>query len=178
MQLLNSLKDGDLKALETVYLKYHQRLYHLAKYFVKDDSSASDIVHDIILKLYHHRNKLSTEVTLEAQLIRIAKSYCIDFVKKQYKTILTEVILEDREEIGTDSDYNFTLKKELLNQAIEILPTECKEIFKLHKLEGLTQKEIANYKSISIKTVENQISKAVKILKEQLQKPNDLHYSY
>lgn len=170
MSLLIGLKNGDKKALETIYLKYHNRLFYIAKYFVKDNDTAADIVHDIILKLYNNRHKLATDVTLEAQLIRIAKSYCIDYVKKQYKTNLTnsEDLLTDTQDL--QSNYNLTHKKKLLHHAIEILPTECKEIFKLHKIEGLTQKEIATYKNLAIKTVENQIAKAIKILKKQLQK--------
>ena len=55
-----------------------------------------------------------------------------------------------------------------LNKAIKKLPQHCREIFIMHKLEGLTQKEVADYLNISVKTVENQIAKAISELKRHL----------
>lgn len=167
MSLIDKLKNGDKKALEILYIKYQKRLFYIAMYFTKDEDSAADLVHDIFLKIYLNRKKLATTVTLEAQIIRIAKSYCIDVVKKNNNTLpLTDFYLPTAEE---EIDYELRLKKKnLFYKQVEELPKECKEIFKLHKFEGLSYAEISSYKNISKKTVENQINKAFKELKKGL----------
>ncbi|MGS2763023.1 RNA polymerase sigma factor [Sinomicrobium sp. M5D2P9] len=171
MSLLSDFKNGDKKALERIYRKYYQRIYLLALHFTKAPVEAEDLVHDIFLKFYNTRARLSDTVTVEAQLVRIARFFILDALKKKKHFLSTDELSlpesQEDPETGEIPDIGKTQQQKLL-RAIEQLPARCKEIFTLYKIEGLTRTEIADYKNISVKTVENQISKANKILKKEL----------
>ncbi|GLB49637.1 RNA polymerase sigma factor [Neptunitalea lumnitzerae] len=167
MSLLFDFKNGNKKALERIYNKYHKRLFHLAYTFTSNEEEAKDLVHDIILKFYLGRNKLSEDVTIEAQLIRIAKFYILDYLKS--KRNITSDMVDTLVEAESTGDIDKVKEQKVyLLKAVEQLPLECKEIFKLHKFEGLSHKEISEFKGVAVKTVENQVSKALKILKSVL----------
>ncbi|WP_170164483.1 RNA polymerase sigma factor [Sinomicrobium pectinilyticum] len=171
MSLLSDFKKGDKKALERIYRKYYQRIYFLALHFTRAPVEAEDLVHDIFLKFYNTRDRLSDSVTVEAQLVRIARFFILDTLKKKKHLLSADELSlpESREfpETGEEAEI-FKAQRQKLLHAIEQLPGRCKEIFTLYKIEGLTRTEIADYKKISVKTVENQISKANKILKKEL----------
>ncbi|UGU16460.1 sigma-70 family RNA polymerase sigma factor [Sinomicrobium kalidii] len=170
MSLLSDFIKGDKRALERIYVKYYRRIYYLALKFTGDQTEAEDLVHDIFLKFYNTRTGLSDEVTVEAQLVRIAKFYIFDTLKKKKRFYPSGTLhLPDNPEPSDDENPELQKRqRQKLFMAMEVLPAKCKEIFTLHKIEGLTRAEIANYKNISVKTVENQLTKAFKILKKQL----------
>lgn len=171
MDLLVGVKKGNREVLKTVYLQYHTRLYRLALRFTNDTNLAEDFVHDIILKLWKDRRKLSTDIPLEAQIIRIARSQIINTLKKrQFRFSMDSVIHAQAEKYDcpteeTEDPTPLTKVYAAINQ----LPDKCRQILTLNKLEGLTQNEIASYLGISVKTVENQIQKAIQTLKKEFQ---------
>ncbi|SFW51514.1 RNA polymerase sigma-70 factor, ECF subfamily [Sinomicrobium oceani] len=169
MSLLSGFKKGDKKALEHIYLRYYKRVYLLSLHFTGSPPEAEDLVHDIFLRLYRGRDKLSDEVPLEAQLVRIAKFHILDTLKKKKNIYVTGFVSELQTFSDDEDSENGIIYRKKLLRAMEALPAKCKEIFTLYRLEGLTRGEIAAYKNISVKTVENQISKAIRIIRKEVE---------
>lgn len=167
MSLLSDFKKGNKTALKQIYLQYHQNVYALALSFTKDAQRAEDFVHDVFVKFWEQRENLSEQHNIESQLIRTAKFYIINQLKRNKLEVATNVETSEEilEETEAENDQN---QLYFLNRAIKKLPQQCREIFIMHKLEGLTQKEVANYLKISVKTVENQVAKAISELKKHL----------
>ena len=167
MNLLSDFKKGKKAALKQIYLQYHQNVYALALNFTNDVQRAEDFVHDVFLRFWEQRRKLSEDHNIESQLIRTAKFYIINQLKSNKWEVACNAQKSENisQEIDIENNEN---QLHSLNKAIKKLPQHCREIFIMHKLEGLAQKEVADYLNISVKTVENQIAKAISELKRHL----------
>lgn len=85
MLIVQRLKREDISALEEVYNKHFARVYSIAFKYVRDDYLASDLVHDVFIKLWKNREKLSEELTLDHQLFVITKGIVIDYLRKKVR---------------------------------------------------------------------------------------------
>jgi len=154
---------------------YHQHFNGLANYayaVLKDKDVAKDVVQDVFLDLWNKRETLTIKTSLEAYLVRAVKFKSIDFIRKdktkqQYVEKMMSInipLTEDK----NDEDEQTTERKKQLSYAIAQLPPKCRQVFLLSRLSGYTYKEIAKEMDISPKTVENQISRALKLLRQKL----------
>jgi len=154
---------------------YHQHFNGLANYayaVLKDKDAAKDVVQDVFLDLWNKRETLSIKTSLEAYLVRAVKFKSIDFIRKdktkqQYVANMTPSSVPLTEDDSNDEEQT-TKRKKQLSYAIAQLPTKCRQVFLLSRLNGYTYKEIAEEMDISPKTVENQISRALKLLRQKL----------
>ena len=160
------IKAGNKTIFEEVYHKYHQRFY----FFVLKKTSSADIAEEVVqqafIKLWEHKEKLSNEFGIDIQLARITRSILIDTLRK--KAVEKKVYNHITTQSSSIFLANPSIEKELNNKvqlAIESLPPICKKIFKLSREENLSYSQIAQALSISPKTVENQISKALRIIR-------------
>ncbi|MEL7118371.1 MAG: RNA polymerase sigma-70 factor [Bacteroidota bacterium] len=155
------------KEFERIYLENHGRIWAFALRHVKDGAKAEDVVHDTFLKLWERRNQIKEIEKIETLLFTIARNILIN----QYRrSVLEDHKLMDMA-LANDDDEKEALLSEKINalkKAVEQLPAKRKQIFKMNYFQGLTYKEIADELSISKNTVEVQITKARKALKEQL----------
>ncbi|MFC4231499.1 RNA polymerase sigma-70 factor [Parasediminibacterium paludis] len=167
MHIVAEIKAGNKFVFTEVYYKYHERFY----FFVLKQTASTDIAEEVVqqafIKLWESREKLSEVFTIDVQLARITRSILIDTLRK--KAIERKVINQVVAQAPTIFSSDPSLEKELKNKiysAIEGLPPICKKIFKLSREENLSYNEIAEQLSISPKTVENQISKALKVIRQ------------
>ena len=167
MDYVALIKQGDQAVFEVVYHKYHDRIY----YFVLKTTSSEDLSEEVVqmsfIRLWEKRRQLSDKYPIEVQLARTARSIMVDLLRsKATERIVLRVVQETTDAvIGGDP----LVSKQLLEKTTETinsLPPECQKIFKLSREEGLSHKEIAQRLSISPKTVENQISKALKVVRK------------
>ena len=169
---MSQLKINNQREFQELYHKHFNGLANYAYSVLKDKDAAKDVVQDVFLDLWNKRESLSIKTSIEAYLVRAVKFKSIDFIRKdktkqQYVTKMTPssvTITEDNE----DDDEETVNKKKQLSYAIAQLPTKCRQVFLLSRLNGYTYKEIAEEMSISPKTVENQISRALKLLRQKL----------
>ena len=144
----------------------YSRLFNLACKILNDDNAAADIVQDVFLKLWTNRKSIQIRSGLKPYLNRSVINACLNELEKRKKTNLPgqlpQVIIspEDR----PDHD----LLRKQLNRAITALPSRMQVVFTLSRFEGLSNQEIADYLSISKKTVENQLGKALHKLREAI----------
>lgn len=167
-ELFHQINSGDKKAFDLLFLSYYKSLCSFASAFLNDYDEAEDAVQKMFIRLWENRKKLIVPDNPKAFLF---KSVYFESMKiLRHKTIhenhVSEYVRKFRLNTEETDDYSFFLPH--LQKAIEKLPEKCRQIFILNKMEGLTQKEIAEYLEISAKTVENQIAIAVSKLREEL----------
>ena len=159
---------------QMLFDKLYSPLCNYAFAILKDHDESEDVVQGIFVDFWKKEDKETISVEYERYLIRAVKFKCIDIqrkeiVKRKYEaeTIHTSSIFDEPEEDKPEI-------KETLHLAIGELPEKTREVFIMAKLDGLSYSEIAEHLKISPKTVENQMGRAFKILREKLKKHRGL----
>jgi len=166
-ELLSMLKANDEIALKRIYDKYWKRLYLFAFSIIRDASPCEDIVQDVLLQLWL-RKDVVTIVTLKSYLFTAVRYKVLSFIKSANQR---KVFIEpgELERLAGMDELKDRLNEYDINHFLEIgistLPERCKEVFVLSRKEYLSNKEIASRMGISVKTVEAQMTIALKQLK-------------
>jgi RNA polymerase sigma-70 factor (ECF subfamily) len=165
--LLDLLSKDDELAFTELYNRYWKKLFAVTYNRLKEIQSAEDIVHDVFASLWANRKKSEIE-SLENYLATATKYMVLAKIKKiqkerSYANDSNQVRVIDFQ-IETSLHYKLIL--EIVKTEVEKLPEKCKLIFKYSRNEGMPIKMIAQKLDISPKTVENQINKALRQLKQ------------
>ncbi|MEW2923076.1 RNA polymerase sigma-70 factor [Muricauda sp. ANG21] len=168
-KLITALKNGDEDAFKKVYLHYYERLCVYILNFTTNRDLAQDIVQDTFLKLWNKKENLRTDGSLNSYLYKITYTNFIDTHRKDKKLLdeLEEIRLNALTPLVEDHDL-FEQRLKNVKLAIEKLPPRRKQIFMMNKQSGMRYKEIADQLDISIKTVENQIGKALSSIRKSI----------
>jgi RNA polymerase sigma-70 factor, ECF subfamily len=169
--ILHRIKSGDEAAFKELFLLHYAALCGYARKYINDLDQAEEVVQDLFFNLWQKKDQLDITVSIEAYLFRSVRNSCLNLLKhykirETYKVANQQAIRES-EGLTVDTYVENELRDNI-EVAIESLPTERKKIFKMNRLEGMNYKEIADVLGISIKTVEAQMSKALKYLREHL----------
>lgn len=169
--ILNEIQQGNERVFEMIFRKYYQSLSNYAFNFLKDMDDSEEIVQGVFLKLWEQRESIEISVSLKSYLYRAVHNTCLNRIKHLkiqdvYKEYNAE-FLEETYDSATDLLYKNELEKRIA-EALSKLPEQCRLIFKLSRFEELKYQEIADQLGLSIKTVENQIGKALKIMRTEL----------
>lgn len=152
-----------------VYQLYHQKLYYFTLRHVRSAYMAEETVQLTFIRLWEKRETLSTDVPLSQQVFRMGKSIMIDLLRKQY---VRERHVGVYAEVGEREEQAFDLEgKERLERVygyLKHLSPVRRDVFRLSRLEGWTYKQIAEALSISPRTVENHVLRAVNQLRKAL----------
>ena len=168
--LLKLLKKQELGAFEEIYLRYWRKLYSAAYKRIQSRENAEEIVQDIFTSLWVNRHTVHIEV-LASYLITAVKYKVINhFEKEMSRRHYAEVQIQS--ELSSDNSTEETVLLNELNSAlqreIQKLPPKRQQIFKMSREDHLSIKQVASNLGISEKTAENQLGKALKILKLNL----------
>jgi len=168
-ELLAAIASSDEKALQQFFNRYYKTLVGTAFNILKDEEQAKDIVQDLFFWLWKNRENLSIKSSVLAYFKRATINRCLNLLKKNQKFSDQE---DWQEPIQASPNPQELMEAQELEafvaQALLQLPERCRLIFTLKRLEGLSVKEIAEKLEISPKTVENQITKALKHLSSSL----------
>ena len=170
IQLIEALKTGDPKAYTYLVNTYHHKLCVYAYGFTHDHNLSEDIVQNVFMRIWNKRKNLKDDFVIISFLYKSVYNEFIDQYRSKKSTYPLEkkyidalnAIVENEDEYSIENIIN------LVKREIQNLPPKCKEIFLLSKDEGLTNIEIAEYKNVSIKSVEAHITKAYSILRSTL----------
>jgi len=154
--------------MEQLFRAYYRMLCAFAMPYVKDAERAEDLVQDLFFRLWLDREKLTVNTSVKAYLFTAVRNRCLNEVKVQGRV---RSLVEERDDVQEEdgrSEDEHTERIARVQAAIEALPEERRRVFKLSRYEGLKYHEIAERLGISVKTVENQMGKALKTLREDL----------
>lgn len=169
--LLIDLKNGDEKAFETLFWKYNEHVYHFIYSLLYDKSMAEDLTQNVFLKIWEKHEMIDAEQNFDAYLFTIARNLVY---KETENRLLSEKLTESLQRQLSDVDslmeeqIDAESLREYINSLIEELPPSRREIFRLSRHEHLSYKEIAERLSISEKTVDTQINRALHFLRNRL----------
>jgi len=163
-------KSGDRNALKALYDDYYSVLCSQVFRMIQDRTQTEDIVQELIIDLWKKRAELGEVRHLGAYLRRAARNRTLNAIRAQ--KMKWDDLDSSAELVDPGSDAQSQLQeielKQKIDTAIQGLPERCRQIFVLSRFEDMSYKEIAVELSISVKTVENQMSKALKVLRIQL----------
>jgi RNA polymerase sigma-70 factor (ECF subfamily) len=173
--LIEELANGKEAAYEHLFDSYYEALCLYARKMVNDLDTAEDLVHNTICKLWTKRESLGLSISVKSYLYRSVYNSCLNHIKhkhtenkyvqeKYHQYLEQELYLSPQREVEI---MNSELGKQI-HSAIESLPEKCREVFKLSRLSGLKNREIAEELDVSINTVQTQLSIALKKLRQQL----------
>lgn len=167
--LVHNLSKGNLLAFNTLFKEYSARLYRFAYGYLKSEPEAEELVQEVFTIIWEKRADLKAELSFKSFLFTIA----FNIIRKHFRTkaylseyfktgINHEMDMQTSQKITYDSLHQYLT--ELVNQ----MPERRKEIFIKSRFEGLNIKEIAEKLNISHKTVENQLTEALKFIRTNL----------
>lgn len=170
-KLLYQLKIGDKNAINQLYARYSERLYRFAIGYLKSEAETLDVVQEVFIRLWDKRATIKAETNIESYLFTIAKNTIISTFRKkasekEYLEYLKVKVVKNSSDTSEQVDYNFL--SEQVQELIAQLPKQRQRIYILSKEKGFTNRAIADELKISIKTVEDHITKARRFLKENL----------
>lgn len=168
--LLNNLQRGDKAAYEYLYEEYYTGLVVFATRLLKDSDLAGETVQGVFVHLYEKRQEIHIHTSLQAHLYQSVKNRCLNiFKKEQTHRIHHEQIANGMSEAQYVEDELYRVELEdRIYKEIKKLPDQCRKIFEMSRFEGVSNAEIAEDLKISKRTVETQISKALKRLRGEL----------
>jgi RNA polymerase sigma-70 factor (ECF subfamily) len=169
-EIIAAINMGDLNTFEMLFKNYYQPLVSYGRTFVHDIDEAEDIVQQTFITFWEKRKEIQIQSSVRAMLYTSVQNACLNRIK-HLKVRQKHQENEIKNQQTSESPAHVLHAKELekkISETIESLPPQCATIFKLSRYEGLKYQEIADQMQLSIKTVENQMGKALKILREQL----------
>jgi len=169
--LVGRLNDGSIEAFDTIYHRYKQRVYGLVIKIIKSKEESEGLVHDCFIQLWEKRSDLVRERSLRQWLFTVAYNLSIDrlrylSVRSEYVTYLKGVLHEPS--LETEHQVNFSDLQKQIDEIVAGLPEKRRRIFLLSRMDGLSNKEIADRLGISQNTVENQLVSVLKTLRSAL----------
>ena len=169
--IVHSLSKGNLLAFNTLYKDYSGRLYRFALGYLKSEAEAEELVQEVFTIIWERHTELKEELSFKSFLFTIA----FNLIMKHFRTkaYLQKYFINgigDDLDMHTSQKINYDSLYQYINELINKLPERRREIFIKSRLEGLSIKEIADKLKISHKTVENQLTEALKFIRISLNK--------
>lgn len=167
--MIDELKKGNAETFEQVYIQYCDKVYSYFKKKTGCSDNAQDLMQITFLKLWQYRSSLSTAYLLDQHLFHIAKTVFIDYLRKQNKIeqIQKEMLAKSRQSAEINPSLSYFMASQVTS-LLSSMPPLRRKIFELNRLQGYSYKEVAQLLSISVKAVDNNLTKALKQLRAQL----------
>ena len=169
--LVYLLGQRDEKAFEQVFKQHYRPLHAYAFGLLKDDAAAEEMVQNVFYKLWERTESLNITGPLGAYLYRAVHNESLNYLKhrkvRSEHSLRVSYYMDGRGESATRTVRMKELE-EKLRSALNELPEGCRTVFQLSRFEELKYSQIAEVLGISIKTVENQMGKALKLLRSRL----------
>ncbi len=168
--MIEGLRSGRESAYEHLFKEFYQPLTVFAKGYVEDLESGKEIVQDLFVHLYEKRKTLVITTSIKSYLYQSVRNRCLNHLKHQQ----VQKMHHDRMKPELDVSDNLEDKiretelEHMVSKVVDQLPPQCRRIFNMSRVSGFSNGEIAEKLQISKRTVETQISNALKVLREKL----------
>jgi RNA polymerase sigma-70 factor (ECF subfamily) len=163
--------NGNENSFEMLFKLHYESLCRYAYSFLNDKDEAEDVVQNTFVNVWQKRESILIQSSLKSYLFGMVRNGCLnklkhEKVKSDYAAF--SVIPEATHEASTASLATSNELALMINNAIDSLPEQCRLVFKLSRFENMKYAEIAKHLNISEKTVENQMGKALRVMREHL----------
>jgi RNA polymerase sigma-70 factor (family 1) len=170
-QLILRIKHADHEAFRTLFDLFQQSIFQFLLYKTKDPAVAEDLLQEVFVNIWRSRDKLDEHRSIKNYLYTTADNLALNSIR--HNKVVTRYQQENEPRIFTNTENPQYLMEEaewnmLLAKAIESLPESTREIFLMSRIEDLTYDEIGERLSLSKKSVEGHIVKALRILREKI----------
>ena len=168
-RLFDAIKDNSETAFKVVYEEYFAKLTQFITRMSRDEELAEEMAQRTMIKVWEQRDKIILTTSLKSYLYKVSyHEYLMDVRSRSKFAIIEDTVIEAIEELEDEHDNQILLDK--IRKEIDNLPPKCREVFILSKINGMKYKEIAEQLNISTKTIENHMTKALRLLREAMLK--------
>lgn len=157
----------DDAGMEKLFREFFPSLMAFSMKILGDEDAARDVVQQVFIRLWERRDNLDMNTSLKSYLFTSVHNRSLNVIRDRGKFSEGEVP-EEAVELNPRRQMEVLEMEARIREVVQGLPEKCREIFEMNRFEGLKYGEIAEKLGISVKTVENQVSKALKILREKL----------
>ena len=169
--LVKSLSKGNILAFNTLFREYSGRLYRFANGYLRSEELSEELVQEVFTRVWENRKSIKSEYSFKSYLFTIA----FNIIKKHFRreAYISEYLKTkgaDDFDLETTETVNYNSLLQYVLQIADQLPARRKEIFIKSRFEGLSIKEIAKELNISHKTVENQLTDALRFIRNNIRK--------
>ncbi len=169
--IITALQKGDKKVFEMIFRHYYQRLCNYAGTILNDMDEAEESVQLVFLTAWEKRASNTITTSVKSYLYRAVHNAALNRIKhEKVKKLYADDYIKGTSPVFEQTQKELEkseLQKEI-QKAIALLPEQCRMVFKLSRFEDMKYSEIATHLNISVKTVENHMGKALKMMREQL----------
>ena len=168
--MIKGLRSGRENAYEQLFKEFYKPLTVFAYGYVKDLETGKEIVQDLFVQLYEKRRTLVITTSIKSYLYQSVRNRCLNHLKHlQVKKMHHEQIRSEQEfSDDLEDKIRETELEHMVSKVVDQLPPQCRKIFNMSRVSGLSNGEIAEKLEISKRTVETQISNALKVLRAKL----------
>ena len=169
-ELLERLREGSEPAYDEIFRTHYPHLVGLAESMLRNRAEAEEVAQDVMLELWRRRQQITVESSLRAYLLRATRNRTLNRIRHERVAKTGEGHAQIATHANPKGEYNL-VEAEIetaLRAAIDELPPRCREVFELSRVHGLRYAEIAATMEISVKTVEVQMGKALRILRDRM----------
>lgn len=163
-EVILQLKSGDHNAFDMVFMAYFSKIKHFINGIIKDDEQSEELAQDIFVKIWSGKDKIDPKKSFNSYMYTSARNAALNYLKhKLIQNSYLKAITQDQ--LQADSSEEIIYAKEtqlLINMTVAAMPEQRKKIYDLSRNKGVSNDEIASVLNISKKTVENQLSLALK----------------
>jgi len=166
--ILDLLKEQPDVALKVLYDQYYNYICSVVYKMIGDSTLAEDLAQEVFVEVWKRRGSLDVNLSLRGYLRRIAVNKTLNHIRSKKMNFEEEdaILQVPSTENSTQKILEAEDLQKAINDSIDSLPNKCRVVFGLSRFEELSYKEISSELGISIKTVENQISKALKLVRK------------
>jgi len=166
------IQDGDIREFERLFVNYYQPLCEHAGKILKDMDTAEDIVQEFFYNFWKNRNTFSPKLSLNAYLYQAIRNNALHYLEHlAVRQTYAEKISGDFQDTIQDNSQDEVEMQELnkvIYATLQQMPKRCSIVFRMNRFEGKKYREIAEILSISVKTVEADMGKALQIFRKSL----------
>ncbi len=169
---LRKIKDGDINSFEMLFHRFYKGLFGYARTLVSSGEVAEEVVQDVFYNVWKNRESLRITRSWQSYLFRSVYNNSMMYLRKTRRehTMEEGMVPEPRDRAPDPSqELQFHEMSDKVSEAIRDLPERTREIFLMNRQEGLKYREIAERLSISVKTVEANMGKALRALRNTLE---------
>ena len=171
VQLVEEITVNEEKAFELLFKAHYSALHAYAHTMLKDEMMAEEVVQNLFLKLWERKERLDEQAAVKAYLYKCVYHDCLNHIRHQKVQMrYTSHAVYHHKDMAAEASATAELSElqQHIDKALNELPQQCRTVFQMSRFEELKYREIAEQLNISVKTVENQMGKALKLLRSKL----------